>query len=648
MQNEEKTIFESLHSIALNAPKTSGVYLWKNNTGLIIYVGKAKSLKARLTSYFNAKKDIKTRLLLSNAKVLEYIKTQNEYEALLLENTLIKKHKPKYNISLKDGKTYPMLKLTNETFPRIYRTRTIYNDGSKYFGPFPNVNNVDVFLDMVKKNYKLHQCKKIKKRDAPCLYYHIGHCDAPCCGKITEEEYNKSIKEIVSILQGNTKTVIKNLETEMKKAVKEEDFERAKTFRDNIEAINAITDKNIVQDLDYTARDYIGWANAGQMISFAVLKMRGGRLVARDLYRAETLKTSSEAILEFFMSYYIDNATVPPSIFILSADDAELAKTWLKKELKVEVKIFTSSIIAEEIEYNPLSAQTQKYEYTQVASNLKSQYNYSRELLIEKHFNKKESRHHYAALEMACFNAKEDIISRLRCQGDIPALQELKDIIKCKTLPTIIEGFDIAHLKGNFTVAAMVSFCNGKPDKKNYRIFRLKNTNGIIDDYKSMQEAVARRYTRVINEGLDLPDLILIDGGKGQVNVAWKILKALNLNIPIIGLAEKNEEIYFPNSSNPLILPRRSYGLRLLQRVRDEAHRFSNTRVSKLNNKAKTTSIFEHLPHIGKKRASALLKKFSSLEALRDANTEEIKATINISCKMINEIKAFIESETQK
>ena len=189
----KENTFEKLHNIALNAPKSSGVYLWKNADGIIIYVGKAKSLKARLTSYFNSGKDIKTRLLISNAFSLEYIKTQNEYEALLLENTLIKTHSPKYNISLKDGKTYPMLKLTNETFPRLYRTRNIYNDGAKYFGPFPNVSNIDVFLDMVKNNYKLHQCKKVKKRRLPCLYYHIGRCNAPCCGKITEEEYNSLI-----------------------------------------------------------------------------------------------------------------------------------------------------------------------------------------------------------------------------------------------------------------------------------------------------------------------------------------------------------------------------------------------------------------------------------------------------------------------
>ena len=633
----KENIFEKLHNIALNAPKTSGVYLWKNADGLIIYVGKAKSLKARLASYFNACKDIKTRLLVSNAFSLEYIKTQNEYEALLLENTLIKTHSPKYNISLKDGKTYPMLKLTNEAFPRLYRTRNIYNDGAKYFGPFPNVNNVDVFLDMVKNNYKLHQCKKVRKRRLPCLYYHIGRCTAPCCGKITEEEYNKSIKEITSILAGNTKSIIKTLETEMKQAVQEENFEKATTLRNNIEAIMTISDKTIVQDLDFTARDYIAWASSAQMITFAVLKMRGGRLVGRDLYRAETLKNDSEAMLEFFMSYYSDPTTLPPNIFILASEDCHLAQEWLTKELNLKVSLFTSLLLAEEVGCNEARANL-----ASMASSPKALYNVEGRddsLLIDKNFNKKETRHHYAALEMASFNAKEDITARLRDKGDFPALEELQKIAHCKDLPYIIEGFDIAHLQGHFTVAGMVYFRNGKPDKKNYRIFKLKNTDGIIDDYKSMKEAVARRYTRLINENAELPDLILIDGGIGQVNVASKILKTLNLDIPLIGLAEKNEEIYFPGNSTPLVLPRRSYALRLLQRVRDEVHRFSNTRVSKLNNKEKTTSIFEKLPHIGKKRASDLLKKFSSIKALGQADVAEIRNCLRISEKQAEEIK---------
>ena len=675
MCSDKQTTFEKLHNIALKAPKTSGVYLWRNAENTIIYVGKAKSLKARLASYFNGAKDIKTQLLISHASSLEYIQTKNEYEALLLENTLIKKHSPKYNISLKDGKTYPMLKITKEAFPTIYRTRTIYRDGSLYFGPFPNVNNVDTFLALVKKNYKLHQCKRVKKRSAPCLYYHIGQCEAPCCGKVSEEEYNKQIKEITSILQGNTKTILKDLEAKMKKAVAEEDFEEAGNLRDVIEAINTITEKNIVEDLDFTARDYIAWASAGKMITFAVFRMRGGRLIGRDLYRVQTLKNDSEAMLEFLSVYYTEAKNVPPKIFILYAEDAELAQTWLNTELKASTSLFTSSIVAEEVSlsyYDEKTSNNSGMQSLDIAGNNVGTFGYSSRsknrvakittiercessdrlknspifqapLIIEKHFKKKEAGHHYAALEMACFNAKEDIIARLRQTGDLPALEELKTLLKMERLPYIIEGFDIAHLQGNFTVAGMVSFKDGKPDKKNYRIFKMRLTDGIINDYKSMREAVARRYTRLINEHLELPDLILIDGGIGQVNAAWKVLQALNIDLPIIGLAEKNEEIYFPHNSKPLVLPRRSYALRLLQRVRDEVHRFSNTRVSKMNSKAKTTSIFESLPHIGKKRAEKLIKTFSSMEELRNASVIDIKKAIGVSEKMIEEIKNAID-----
>ncbi len=656
MCSEKQNNFEHLHSIALKAPKSSGVYLWKNAEGVIIYVGKAKSLKARLASYFNRSKDIKTRSLVANASSIEYIKTKNEYEALLLENTLIKKHSPKYNISLKDGKTYPMLKITKEDFPTLYRTRTIYNDGSKYFGPFPSVNNIDVFLEMVSKNYKLHQCKRVKKRTSPCLYYHIGRCLAPCCGKVDEDEYNKQIKEIVSILSGNTKTILKNLEKQMKKMAEEEKFEDAVNIRNTIEAILAITEKNIVQDLDPTARDYIAWASAGKMVTFAVFRMREGRLVGRDLYRVQTLKDDSEAMLEFFSAYYTEAKNVPHKIFILSAQDANLAQRWLNEELKAKTSLFTSSIMPEEVGlYNSESTQksteniqsmpTEKIEKLNLSKDRKN-INIADEgeqLTIEKNFNKKESRHHYAALEMALFNAKEDIVARLRQNGNLPALEELKAALQLKTLPHIIESFDIAHLQGKFTIAGMVYFRDGVPDKKNFRIFKLKKTDGIINDYKSMKEAVARRYTRLVNESADLPDLILIDGGKGQVNVAWKVLKALNLELPIIGLAERNEEIYFPNTSAPLILPRRSYALRLLQRVRDEVHHFCNSRISKMNNKEKTTSIFEKLPHIGKKRAVQLLKRFSTMQELKNASTEEIKQVVNIPQKMIEEIKDAID-----
>lgn len=701
---ERNSVFEELHKEALKAPKSSGVYLWKDKDGGIIYVGKAKSLKNRLCSYFNSHKDIKTRILISRACALEYIQTKNEYEALLLENTLIKKHKPKYNINLKDGKTYPVLKLTNEKFPRIYRTRNIHDDGAKYFGPFPNISAVDIFLDLIKRNYKLRQCKRLKKRSQPCLYYHIGRCNAPCCGKTNAQEYGKEIDEICLLIDGENTAALEELEKKMKAAAAAMDFEQAARLRDGIQAIRAVSDKNIVEDMDSEARDYIAWASIGELITFSVLRMRGGKLTARDIYRAKTLKDEGEAFLEFLMSYYTGTRQTPPRIFVLSCKNYELAEEWLSKEAGAKTHIISA---AEENSETELTAQMQsetwiktesaaenkmqgeiqnngrgtsaeslnsgnrgnrinteietaaeslKYEIcteklTSAAFKaaepeigyLKSIY---RESAAEQNYFKnrqgltdKEIKHHAAILRMAHFNAKEDAARAFKEFGDFPAMEELQRVLNLKNIPYRIEGFDIAHIQGSFTVAGMVSFKNGNPDKKNYRIFKLKNTEGVIDDYASMREAVARRYTGLINENASLPDLILIDGGLGQVNAAKNILDALEVNVPVIGLAEKNEEIYFPHNSTPQILPRRSAALRLLQRARDEVHRFSNTRTNRLNIKEKTKLSFEKLPHVGKKNAEKLLKAFGSMEKLKTAAGEEIASAIKISQAQAEELK---------
>ncbi|UTC76447.1 excinuclease ABC subunit C [Treponema sp. OMZ 792] len=621
---EKNTIREKLHAVALSAPKTSGVYLWKDKAGTVIYVGKAKSLKNRLSSYFTSNRDIKTRILVSRADSIEYIQTDNEYEALLLENTLIKKHKPRYNINLKDGKTYPVLKLTNEEFPKVYRTRNIKNDGSKYFGPFPNVSAVDMFLTLIKHNYTLRQCKRLKKRDTPCLYFHIGRCKAPCCGKISAEEYGKEIEEITLLLDGDVESVVLALKEKMKEAAEKKEFEKAARLRDGIQAVYALRGQNIVQDMDPESRDYIAWAFEGTMISIAVLKMRNGRLVGRDLYRSHSLKEEGEILSEFVSAYYVSANEVPPKIFIPQAADGNaLIEKWLNEELHAKTRI--SIIPLEEIE----EAADKTPEYTAKEPPDLSQ---------------AEIKHHKAALKMARFNAKEDALRRLREQGDFAAVEDLQKRLNLPCLPQRIEGFDIAHLGGTFTVAALISFKEGNPDKKNYRIFRLKNTDGVIDDYASMREVIARRYTRLVNEGADLPDLILIDGGLGQVNAASKIIKALDLGIPVIGLAEKNEEVYFPHNSEPLILPRRSDALRLLQRIRDEAHRFSNTRNNKLRRANKLKTEFENLPHIGKKRAHALLKAFDNMETLKTVTAQAIAEAVKISLKQAEEVLGAIEN----
>lgn len=571
-------IYDKLHQTALKAPKLPGVYLWKDENQEVIYVGKAKNLKNRLSSYFSGIKDIKTKTLISKAFLIEYITTDNEYEALILENTLIKKYSPRYNINLKDDKSYPVLRITNEDFPRIFRTRRIIQDGSKYFGPFPNAGALSTFTENLYKQYPLRQCKKLRKRSSPCMYYHIGRCAAPCCEKISKESYNQIIEEIIHLLEENPKETVQKLTLEMKECAKALDFEKAAKIRDNIDAIKALHIKNSVSDFNTDSRDYIGFATEGTLVSFAVLKMREGRLIARDLYRTKSLNTDEELINEFLMAYYVSQDLFPSQIFIPINMDVNLFRQWSEKEMEIQAQIFTPEV-----------------------------------------FDSK----HNSAMEMAEQNAKEDIIRRLRERSDTPALEELKQLLKLDHLPTRIEGFDIAHIGGKFPVASLISFYNGNPDKKNYRYFRLKTTDGIIDDFASMREATARRYTRLLNENAELPDLILIDGGIGQVNAVKGVLSTLDLDIPIIGLAEKNEDIYLPGNSTPIQLPKRSDALRLLQRVRDETHRFATSKNQELRTKEKTANPFLELPHIGSKRAMLLLKTYGTIQNLVDEVTKK-------------------------
>ena len=606
---EQTGIREKLHATALDAPKTSGVYLWKDETGGVIYVGKAKSLKNRLSSYFISNRDLKTRILVSRAHSIEYITTENEYEALLLEITLIKKYSPRYNINLKDGKTYPVIRITPEDFPRIYRTRTIRDDGAQYFGPFPNLVALDQFLDFVKRNYRFRQCKILKKRTAPCLYFHIGRCSAPCCGKITKEEYRKELDEIVLLLEGNGETAgscaeksIERLKALMKEAANALRFEQAARIRDGIRAIGELCEQNAVVDMDPESRDYIAWAAEGTMVTFAVLQMRSGRLIGRDLYRVRSLKDEEEILPEFLMAYYTDAARVPPRIFVPSESGLALAEKWFAEGLSLKTSI--TAIGLADTEGTADGEGTVNTESDSAAES------------VERYSG--EERKHAAAMAMARFNAREDAKRRLREHGDFPALEELKSALALKRLPSHIEGFDIAHIGGRLPVASLIAFRDGNPDRKNYRMFRLRTTDGVIDDFASMREVTTRRYTRLVNEGSELPDLIMIDGGIGQVNAVEGVLKSLGLDIPIVGLAKEDEELYLPGNSTPIRLPRRSDALRLLQRVRDETHRFATTRNQRLRTKENTTLIFERLPGIGPRKAVALLDRFGSLEALAE------------------------------
>ena len=643
--------YEKLHETALKAPSSSGVYLWRNHEETVIYVGKAKNLKNRLSSYFSGNRAIKTELLVSNAASIEYITTANEYEAFLLENNLIKKYSPRYNIQLKDGKSYPVLKITNEEFPRFYKTRQVHRtDGASYFGPYPDSGALDTFIDSLYKVYPVRHCRTFKKREAPCMYYHIGRCKAPCCNKIDKETYNLYIDEIRSLLEGKGTETQEKITAQMKEAAAALNFEKAARLRDGLRALTIMQNQNIVEDFAAEDRDYIAHWREGELVSFTVLKIRDGKLLGRDNYRVESLNEDDELLEEFARAYYSDATNLPPKIFIDEKDKAEFLEQWLKQVENGKRK-------TESLEGGPCLTAGRAFQGSADASlpaataaqPLQSlPQNTCKTGSILERVTESSSRRDIAALNMARENAKEDIIRRVRERGDMPALNELKDLLHLPRLPERIEGFDIAHIGGKFPVASLISFWKGNPDKKNYRYFRLKTTNGVIDDFASMREAATRRYSRLSNENAELPDLILIDGGIGQVNAVDGILNMLGLDIPIAGLAKRDEEIWRPHASHPICLPRRSDALRLLQRVRDETHRFATSRNQNLRTKENTVSVFASLPHVGEKREKILIKTFTTLENLAASQEAQIAQALHVRAPEASEILLAARTELEK
>ena len=566
-------------ALVRQAPLEPGVYLMRDATGEIIYVGKAKALRNRLSSYFSGKKEIKTRHLVSRIDRIEWIIAGSEYEALLLENTLIKEHSPRYNINLKDGKTYPSVRLTNEEFPRVFRTRRIINDGSLYFGPFPSAEVIDTYLDLIKRLFPLRRCAVMKKRESPCMYYHIGRCSGPCAGKISKEDYAVYVDEVKKLLSGETEELLAELRSRMAAASAALHFEEAAKLRDAATAIEQFAGRSSAVDFDPEARDYVAWAADGDLVSFVVFQMRDGKLTGRDLFRSRLYAPEEEALGGFLMSYYGKDRTPPPRVFVQKGADFELLTRYFARELGVETRI---------------------------------------ELPAEKR--------HEAAINLAAQNATEDLAKRRREIGDIAALEELRKALNLAVLPARIEGFDIAQLSGKHTVASLISFKNGIPDKKNYRYFKIRSLEGAIDDFGAVREAVARRYTRLVNEEAELPDLILIDGGVGQVSAAKEVLDALGIDSDLAGLAKQNEEIWLPERQDPVVLPRDSPALRVLVAVRDETHRFATGLNQKLRASDLRFGVLEDIEGIGPARARRLMRVFGSIELIAQAAPERIAA----------------------
>jgi excinuclease ABC subunit C len=593
-------------ALARQAPESPGVYLMRSAEGEIIYVGKAKVLRNRLSSYFSGRKDIKTRHLVSRIESMEWILAASEYEALLLENTLIKRHTPRYNINLKDGKSYPSVRVTNEEFPRVFRTRRIIRDGSLYFGPFPSADTVDVYLDLIKKLFPLRRCAVMRPRQNPCMYYHIGRCSGPCAGRITKEAYAEYVEDVKKLLSGETEALLAELRAKMAASARALRFEEAARLRDSATAIELFAGRSSAVDFDPEARDYVAWAADGDLVCYVVFQMRDGKLTGRDLFRGKLYATEGEALQDFLMSYYGPDRLPPGKVFV-QKPLAPLGGTAAGPAVVHDLGVVT--------------------EY------------FARELGSATAFAVPEEGLHAAAMNLAAQNASEDLAKRRREIGDIPALEELKKALGLSSLPSRIEGFDIAQLSGKHTVASLISFKNGVPDKKNYRYFKIRSLDGAIDDFGAIREAVARRYTRLVNEGLDLPDLVLIDGGAGQVSAAKEILDSLGVDSDLAGLAKRNEEVYLPGVPEPLALPKDSPALRVLVAVRDETHRFATGLNQKLRASDLKFGVLEEIEGVGPARARKLMREFGSLEMIAAAGEEGIAKAGSMPIEIARKVK---------
>ncbi len=561
-------------------PDRPGVYIMKDAAGETIYIGKARSLRHRVRSYFAGEKDIKTRFLLAAMANIEVIITNTEYEALLLENNLIKQKKPRYNIDLKDGKTYPVIRLTAEDFPRVFRTRHMIFDGSEYFGPFPKPHQIDLYLKLIERHFPLCKYRGSKKaRGYPCLNYHMGRCAGACCGKISREEYQKIVDGVRKLLSGKTEELLRELRERMKGASDGQEFERAAKIRDQILAIEEVSGDQRVQEFSEEDRDYIAIAPRGEGLAVVVLQVRAGKLLGKEVFHIAEYASDEEALSHFITRYYAERKAIPDALYVSVPVDAENLSAYLRELAgrNVAVKV------------------PQRGKHTQL-------------------------------LAMAQENAREEAAKEARGAEMTAALEGLKLDLGLPVLPRRIEGFDIAHLDGQDTVASLIRFTDGRPDRKLYRAFNIRTLEGKIDDFESIREAVARRYTRVLNEELEKPDLIVIDGGKGQLGAARGVLAGLGMEeTPVIGLAKKKEEIFFPGREDSLLLDEASPSLRILEAVRDECHRFATTLNRKKRAKRVALSLLEAVPGIGQARSKRLMQVFGSIEAILGASVDDVQ-----------------------
>jgi excinuclease ABC subunit C len=590
-----------------------GVYIFKNQYGGVLYVGKAASLRSRVRSYFQSARpgDPKTRELVSQIVDFETIRTDTASEALILENELIKRYLPKYNVMLKDGKTYPYIRITNEEWPRVISTRKIIRDGSRYYGPFTSASSVHVTLDLLKRLFPYRACDIKITEDAPraCLYYHIGRCLGPCIGVADREEYRKSIDGVALFLEGRGEEVVPAMRAQMDEAAEELDFERAARLRDEIKAVEHVLQRQKIVsgkgfDADVLAVAQSAGGDAGVQVAF----IRNGKILGSEhfLMGGSRVEDDPAEVLSSFVGQFYEEAAMVPRELILQYQ--------LPDEMMVE-EFLT------ERRGGPVRT------------------------LVPQRGNKKQ------LVEMVAKSASDNLEqNRLRWLSDeqklTAALSELSDALSLQSVPRRIECFDISTLQGTNTVASMVVFVDGKPNKKEYRRFAIKDVEG-QDDFASMQEVIRRRFKRAAQEDATeswrtLPDLVIVDGGKGQLNAAMNVLMDLGVDVPITGLAKENEELFLPGIPRPVILPRDSQALYLIQRVRDEAHRFAVTFHRKKRSKTAFKSALDDLPGVGPKRKKALIREFGSVKKIREASVEQLAAVEGIGPALAEHIKATL------
>ena len=606
-------------------PSKPGVYCYRDDKGEIIYVGKAINLRNRVRSYFHqsANHTHKIRHLVEDIADIEFIVTGSELEALLLENNLIKKHQPKYNVRLKDDRRYPYIKVHwQDAYPKISTTRRMLSDKSRYFGPYTASWAVYQTLDLVRKIYPYLTCtRNIDGEDEKaCLYYHIGRCTAPCIGAVTKEEYRATIDNLCGFLAGNTQPVLERLQQEMMQAAENLDFEKAATLRDQIKGIELIVEKQKVVSTDMIDEDVIAFARSESDACVQVFFIRGGKLMGRKYFMMTGVdEASDDEVMTAFLKQFYDQVSYIPPVILLSneVDEIMIIRNWLdnKRGDKVTVKIPRQSQDVDLINMATENA-------VETLSHLKEQWDVDESKLTE-------------------------------------ALTELRECLHLPHDPLRVECYDISTLQGKHTVASMVVFAKGRRHRSAYRRFKIRTVIDKPDDFTSMEEVLRRRLKRM-EEKQELgvrsqevtkddswkiiPNLIIVDGGKGQLSAALGVLDEFGLRdvIPVVSLAKREEEIFIPNQSEPIILPRRSQGLYLMQRIRDEAHRFAITYNRHLRRKAGISSLLDTIPGVGPKRRKALLKKFGSVQNIREADVADIATMKGISQALAETIKGML------